>query len=43
VIEETLLSVGHSLSRFFSTRYLRDRQIPLQDAIRAARRDAPLP
>ncbi len=42
VIEEVLLSVGESLARFWGTRYLRDHQIPLQQAIKAVRHDSPL-
>lgn len=42
-IEEMLLSVGYALSRFIGLNYLADRVFPLQDALRRARRDAPLP
>jgi hypothetical protein len=43
LVEETLLSVGYALARFAGgASYLRDRQIPLQHAIRAAREDSPL-
>lgn len=42
VIEETLLSVGYALARFFGARYLRDRQMPLHESIHAMRKEAPL-
>ena len=41
-IEEMLLAVGHALSRFIGVNYLADRLFPLQNALRSARRDAPL-